>query len=87
MSRPEHSSHESNGAGWAEFVARHGVGDVVDGQVVSIVPFGAFVRIGDGVDGLAPKSHWQALPDLGSRIRVRIEAIDADNQRVALHPA
>jgi small subunit ribosomal protein S1 len=84
MSRPIHSINE---AGWSALVAQHGVGDVLDGHVVSVVPFGAFVRVGDGVDGLAPQSLWPTLPELGSRIRVRITAIDADNRRVALGPA
>jgi small subunit ribosomal protein S1 len=84
MSRPTHSINE---AGWTEFVAAHGVGDVVEGQVLSVVPFGAFIRIGDGVDGLAPQSLWPSLPELGSRIPVRIAAIDADNRRVSVGPA
>jgi small subunit ribosomal protein S1 len=84
MSRPTHSIDE---AGWARFVARHGVGDVIDGEVVKVVPFGAFVRVGEGVDGLAPQSLWPTLPTLGSRIPLRIAAIDVDNRRVALGPA
>jgi small subunit ribosomal protein S1 len=84
MSRPTHSINE---AGWAEFIAQHGVGDVVDGHVVSVVPFGAFIRIGDGVDGFAPQSLWPTRPEPGSRVLVRIAAIDVDNRRVALDPA
>ena len=84
MSRPTHATNE---AGWNDFVARHAVGDVVDGQVVSVVPFGAFVRIDDDVDGLAPQAEWPVLPELGSRLPVRILAIDVDNRRVALSPA
>lgn len=83
MSRPTHATNE---AGWNDFVAQHAVGDVVDGHVVSVVPFGAFIRIGDDVDGLAPQSEWPALPELGSRLPVRILAIDVDNRRVALSP-
>ena len=84
MSRPTHTIDE---AGWARFLGQHGVGDVVDGHVVSVVPFGAFIRIDDVVDGLAPQSMWQALPELGSRIPVRIAAIDVENRRVALSQA
>jgi ribosomal protein S1 len=84
MTRPTHSIDE---AGWADFVARHGVGDALDGDVVSVVPFGAFIRIGPGVDGLAPQSLWPTLPEAGSRIPVRIAAIDTEHRRVALGPA
>jgi ribosomal protein S1 len=84
MSRPEHSINES---GWSEFVAHHGVDDIIDGHVVSIVPFGAFVRTDEGIDGLAPRSAWPTLPEPGSRVAVRITAIDVDNRRVAFGPA
>jgi len=71
---------------WAEFVARYSVGDVVEGDVVSVEPFGAFVRVGD-VDGLAPKPEWPVLPEVGSTVRVRILAVDYDRQRTAFGPA
>ena len=83
MSRPQHSS---NPAAWAAFVAQYGVGDVVNGEVVSVVPFGAFIRVGDGVDGLAPQQLWPTLPTAGAKIAVRIDAIDPDNRRVSFAP-
>jgi ribosomal protein S1 len=83
MSRP--TSHGDDAA-WATFVARHGVDDIVDGDVVSVVPFGAFVRI-DGFDGLAPQKSWPTLPEAGSRIQARVLAIDVDRRRFALGPA
>jgi len=81
MSRPH-----SNESAWPAFVARYGVGDIADGEVVDVVPFGAFIRI-DDVDGFTPKTSWSALPEPGTRVRVRIEAIDADQRRFALAPA
>ncbi len=83
MSRPTHF----NEAAWAQFVASHRVGDVLDGEVVSVVPFGAFIQVGEGVHGLAPKPQWPVLPEPGSRVPVRIQAIDTDACRVALVPA
>jgi small subunit ribosomal protein S1 len=71
---------------WLSFQSRYGVGDVTDGDVVSVVPFGAFIRI-DGVDGFTPHSSWSALPESGARVRVRIEAIDTDQRRFAVAPA
>ncbi len=84
MSRPEHTSSQ---AGWADFLGHHEVGDVVPGHVVSVVPFGAFIRVGDGVDGLAPQQLWATLPAAGERVAVRIVAIDAENRRVSFGPA
>jgi small subunit ribosomal protein S1 len=83
MSRPTGSTNE---AAWAEFFARHGVGDVVEGSVVSVEPFGAFVRVGDDVDGLAPRPEWSVLPDVGAAVQVRILAVDPVNRRAAFGP-
>ena len=83
MSRPTHAIDE---AGWAQFVAARTVGDVIDGRVVHVVPFGSFIRTDEGVDGLAPQSAWPTLPELDSRIRARITAIDLHNRRFSLGP-
>ena len=37
---------------WEEFVQRHKVGDVVEGKIVRLTNFGAFVEIEEGVEGL-----------------------------------
>ncbi|MDG4820697.1 S1 RNA-binding domain-containing protein [Asanoa sp. WMMD1127] len=71
---------------WAAFVARYQVGAVVHGDVVSVVPFGAFVRIGE-VDGFAPVREWPTPLEEGAVVPVRIAAIDADTRRFAVHPA
>jgi ribosomal protein S1 len=73
-------------AEWADFAARYGVGDVAEGDVVSVEPFGAFVRVG-GIDGFAPKPEWPVLPEVGSTVRVRILAVDNERQRAAFGPA
>jgi len=64
---------------WSDFLARHQVGDVLDGVVVSQVPFGSFVE-SDGFPGLA---YQQSLP-VGRRVSVRILAIDAVRQRFSV---
>ena len=79
-------SSPHNDSPWPAFASRYGVGDVADGEVVQVLPFGAFIRV-DGVDGFAPKSAWPALPTDGARVRVRIEAIDVEQRRFAVAPA
>ncbi len=83
MSRPAHF----NEAGWRQVLADRGVGDVLEGQVVKVLPFGAFIEVGDGVHGLAPATEWPSLPEVQARVRVRIRAIDTERCRVALDPA
>jgi ribosomal protein S1 len=71
---------------WSAFTARFRVGSVIHGDVVSVVPFGAFIRI-DEVDGFAPAREWPAPLEEGTIVPVRIAAIDAESRRFAVHPA
>ncbi len=67
------------------------VGDVVQGEVRSLRPFGAFVDIG-GADGLlhvseigwTPVSHPRDVLKVGDVIQVEILRLDADRSRIAL---
>lgn len=47
---------------WNEFVQSHEVGDVVHGTVKNLEPFGAFVQIVPGVDGLILCEHLAECP-------------------------
>lgn len=67
---------------WQEFLARHRVGDVLEGVVTKHVPFGSFVE-SDGFTGLAHQQSWP----VGSRVSVKILAIDTENQRFSLAAA
>ncbi|MCW2939180.1 MAG: hypothetical protein JWN00_2165 [Actinomycetia bacterium] len=67
---------------WQDFLARHQVGDVIEGVVTKEVPFGSFVESG-GFTGLAHQQSWP----VGTRVSVRILAIDSENQRFSLAAA
>jgi ribosomal protein S1 len=67
---------------WQDFLARHQVGDVIEGVVTKQVPFGSFVE-SEGFTGLAHKQDWPA----GTQVRVKILAIDSQSQRFSLAPA
>jgi ribosomal protein S1 len=69
---------------WQDFIARHAVGDVLTGQVKRVLPFGAFVEVADGVDGLLHDPDWPTPPEIGSTISVRLDSIDVDNRRVSM---
>ena len=58
-----------------------GQGDVVAGEVVSVVPFGSFVRIAKDADGLL---HGDAGRTVGDEVTVRILEIDRDRRRASL---
>jgi len=67
---------------WQAFVARSG--GTLDGVVSAIVPFGAFVRFGEGVDGLLPTAESKRSLSTGERVSVRVLQLDDDRRRVSL---
>jgi polyribonucleotide nucleotidyltransferase len=71
-----------------EFVARCTVGDVFDGTVERVEPYGAFVEIVDGGHGFLHvsewKPEWQGRPEPGTRVRVRVVDIDAPQGRMSV---
>lgn len=69
---------------WRSFVARSG--DTVEGTVVEVMPFGAFVRV-EGVDGLLPRTETRTPVALGDRVRARVLEIDEGNRRFSLRQA
>jgi small subunit ribosomal protein S1 len=69
---------------WTDFIARHSGGGVLDGRVTKVLPFGAFVEVAHGIQGLLPQSAWSARPKPGSSISVRIASIDVEKRRLSL---
>jgi len=77
---------------WESFSSAHQVGDVVDGAVTKTVPFGAFVSVTDGVEGLVHVSeiamHHVESPELelsvGQAVKVKITEIDGERRRISL---
>ncbi|HEX6310744.1 MAG TPA: 30S ribosomal protein S1 [Acidimicrobiia bacterium] len=77
---------------WQEFADSHGVGELVYGRVTKLVPFGAFVQVGDGIEGLVHISemaaHHVEAPEQvvtpGEELWVKIIDIDLDRRRISL---
>ena len=77
---------------WSVFSQANEVGNVIEGKVTKTVPFGAFVAIADGVEGLVHVSeiamHRVESPEmelsLGQVIRVKITELDTNRRRVSL---
>ena len=57
------------------------VGDVITTQVTHVAPFGAFVKLTDGISGLLVTND---PPAAGTRLDVRVEAVDAERRRVSV---
>ena len=69
---------------WQAFSSEHEVGSVIEGTVIKTVPFGAFVAVGNGVEGLVHVSeiamHRVESPELelsiGQKVRVKLTEMD-----------
>ncbi len=77
---------------WQEFATAHKVGELVYGRVTKLVPFGGFVQVGEGIEGLVHISemalHHVDLPDQvvtpGDELWVKIIDIDLQRRRISL---
>ena len=85
-----YKTEESNP--WNIFRAQYAIGDVASVKIVSLMPFGAFAEIIDGVDGLIHISQIAlqriAKPsdvlEIGQVVDARIIDIDDERQKVSL---
>jgi len=78
---------------WETAELRYKPGQVVEAIITSIVPFGAFARLEEGLDGLIHVSEFgpvesganpSKLLNEGQRVQVRILHVDAPKQRLGL---
>ncbi|HEY9557659.1 MAG TPA: 30S ribosomal protein S1 [Acidimicrobiales bacterium] len=77
---------------WQEFATSHRVGELVYGRVTKLVPFGAFVQVGEGIEGLVHISEMSAhhvdLPEQvvtpGEELWVKIIDLDLQRRRISL---
>ncbi|WP_033291615.1 S1 RNA-binding domain-containing protein [Amycolatopsis jejuensis] len=80
------TSESGASAEWREFLSANASGGVLDGIVVQQLPFGAFVEVAPGVQGLLVTDRG-AAPAEGERLRVRIEQVDVQRRRFSVVPA
>src|SRR5271168_2341873 len=78
---------------WAEVAQRFAAGSVVEGPVVSITKFGAFVQLSEGVEGMIHISemsaekrinHPQEVVKLGQLVKAQVLAVDAEKRQLRL---
>ena len=77
---------------WQAFADGHKVDELVYGRVTKLVPFGSFVQVGDGIEGLVHISEMSAhhveLPEQvvtpGEGLWVKIIDLDLQRRRISL---
>ncbi len=68
------------------------MGAIVEGRVTKLVPFGAFVDLGDGIEGLVHISEMarqhvdtpSQVTNVNETVQVKVMEIDLDRRRISL---
>jgi len=77
---------------WKEFERTSQAGAVIDGTVTKLVPFGAFVRVAQGIEGLVHISEIshehvdapESVLSVGQEVKVKVIDVDVARRRVSL---
>jgi small subunit ribosomal protein S1 len=77
---------------WRQFARTHAIQQIVPGKVTKLVPFGAFVRVEDGIEGLVHISELaekhveipEQVVQVGSDVMVKVIDIDLERRRISL---
>jgi small subunit ribosomal protein S1 len=78
---------------WADAAQKFATGSVIEGPVVSITKFGAFVQLSEGVEGMIHISdmsaekhinHPQELLKVGQLVKAQVLAVDTDKRQLRL---
>lgn len=86
------SLKDLNADPWKDAATKYAVGNVVTGKVVRMVPFGAFVELEEGVDGLVHISqiaykHVEKPEDeltIGQEIQAKVTELDLEAKKISL---
>ena len=77
---------------WQHFARTHQIGQIVPGKVTKLVPFGAFVRVEEGIEGLVHISELaerhveipEQVVQVNDDVLVKIIDIDLERRRISL---
>ncbi|MEV4645498.1 30S ribosomal protein S1 [Saccharopolyspora sp. NPDC049357] len=77
---------------WRQFARTHAIGQIVPGKVTKLVPFGAFVRVDEGIEGLVHISELaerhveipEQVVQVGDEVMIKVIDIDLERRRISL---
>ena len=77
---------------WQQFARTHAISQVVPGKVTKLVPFGAFVRVDEGIEGLVHISELaerhveipEQVVNVGDELLVKVIDIDLERRSISL---
>jgi small subunit ribosomal protein S1 len=77
---------------WKEFERQYKAGEIIEGEVTKLVPFGAFVRVAPGIEGLVHISELshehvdtpESVLSVGDHVRAKVIDVEVTRRRVSL---
>ena len=80
---------------WSQVAQKYAQGTKHTGKIVRLQPFGAFVELESGIDGLIHAAdlslkrieHPEEVVKVGQELEVVVASVDSRQHRIALHPA
>lgn len=77
---------------WNKAIEKYQVGNVISGKIVRLVPFGAFVEIEQGIDGLVHISQISSFRlgkpgdvlKVGQQVEAKITELNAESKKISL---
>jgi small subunit ribosomal protein S1 len=77
---------------WKEFERTSKAGSIITGQVTKLVPFGAFIRVAPGIEGLVHISELshehvdtpESVLSVGDEVQVKVIDVEVNRRRVSL---
>jgi len=77
---------------WTEIRKKYGVGSLIEGKVVNLTDFGAFVNLEENIDGLIPLSEIshkkienpESVLSVGDTVQTLITKIDEKRKKISL---
>lgn len=80
---------------WGQVAQKYAQGTRHTGKIVRLQPFGAFVELESGIDGLIHAAdlslkrieHPEEVVKVGDELEVVVASVDSRQHRIALHPA
>jgi small subunit ribosomal protein S1 len=67
---------------WDEFFTQHHVGDIVEGKVVRVTNFGAFVELAEGIEGLIHVSEFDDSAHAGKDEKLELKVGDSYQMKI-----
>ena len=67
---------------WDEFFSQHNVGDIVEGKVVRLTNFGAFVELAEGIEGLIHVSEFDDSQQAGKEEKLELKVGESYQMKI-----